>query len=215
MRTAYRRAHLAGSSAAECITFLGGIALVDLCLTFGGTPCLSLRCIISEICTDLANDLQACDDWDPRELLSDHAHMIPPPCFISDDVPVASAESLLMDSPVNIHGKADFYVDDISTICLDLDEHIEHCRHAVPFAIDLMDRPVESAEPLPHDDLLVAKKLLGEGRFSECEAFTGWLIDTRRMMVSLPFGKFSVWSQSIRTIFSRILHLVNGTWRNL
>ena len=41
-RTAYRRAHLAGHSAAECITVLGDIALVALRLTFGGTPCPSL-----------------------------------------------------------------------------------------------------------------------------------------------------------------------------
>ena len=141
-----------------------------------------------------------CDDWDPCELHSDHAHMIPPPCFISDDVPFASAKFLLMDVPVNIHGKADCYVDDISTICLDLDNNIERCRQAVPFAIDLMGRPVESAEPLPRDNLLAIKKLLGEGQLSECKVFTGWQIDTRRMMVSLPLGKFSVWSQSIQTI---------------
>ena len=199
-RTAYRRAHLAGHSAAECITVLGDIALVALRLTFGGSPCPSLWCTISEICTDLANDLMTCDDWDPRELHSDHAHMIPPPCFISDDVPFASAKSLLVDVPVNIHGKADCYVDDISTICLDLDDNIERCRQAVPFAIDLMGRPVESAEPLPRDNLLAIKKLLGEGQLSECKVFTGWQIDTRRMMVSLPLGKFKVWSQSIQTI---------------
>ena len=61
-RTAYRCAHLAGCSAAECITVLDDIALVALPLTFGGTPCPSLWCTISEICTDLANDLMACDN---------------------------------------------------------------------------------------------------------------------------------------------------------
>ena len=142
----------------------------------------------------------ACDDWDPRELHSDHAHMIPPPCFISDNVPFVSAKSLLVDVPVNIHGKADCYIDDISTICLDLDDNIKRCRHEVPFAIDLMGRPVESAEHLPRDDLFAIKKLLGEGQLAECKVFAGWLIDTRRMMVSLPLGKFSVWSQSIQTI---------------
>ena len=80
-----------------------------------------------------------------------------------------------MDVPANIHGKDDCYVDDISTICLNLDDNIEHCRCAVPFAIDLMGHPIDSAELLPHDYLLAAKKLLGEGQPVECKVFTGWL----------------------------------------
>ena len=69
-----------------------------------------------------------------------------------------------MDVPANIHGKNDCYVDDTSTICLDLDDNIEHCCRAVPFAVDLMGCPIDSAELLPHDDLLAVKKLLGEGQ---------------------------------------------------
>ena len=199
-RTAYRRAHLAGNSAAESITVLDGIALVALRLTFGGTPCPSLWCTISELCTDLANDLLACNAWDPRELRSSYAHLIPPPCFLADDVPFASAETLQVDVPVNIHGKADCYVDDIGSICLDLHDNIERCRQAVPLAIDLMGRPLDSSDSLPRDDLLAVKKLLGEGQLAECKTFTGWLIDTRRLLVSLPFGKFFVWSKSIQSI---------------
>ena len=199
-RTAYRRAHLAGSSAAECITILGDIALVALRLTFGGAPCPSLWCTISELCTDLANDILACDDWDPREIHSAHAHLIPPPCFLDDEVPFAPAEPLQVDVPVNIHGKADCYVDDIGSICLDLHDNVERCRQAVPLAIDLLGRPLDSTDSLPRDDLLAVKKLLGEGQLAECKTFTGWSIDTRRMLVSLPFGKFSVWSESIQSI---------------
>ena len=127
--------------------------------------------------------------------------MIPLPCFVSDDMPFVSAKSLLMNVPVDMHGKADCYVDYISAICLDLDNNIERCHHTVPFGIDFMACPVESAEHLPYDDLLAIKKLLGEGQLSECKVFTGWLIDTRRIMVSLPLGKFSVWSHSIQTVF--------------
>ena len=199
-RTAYRRAHLAGSSAAECITILGDIALVALRLTFGGTPCPSLWCTISELCTDLANDILACDDWDPREIQSAYAHMIPPPCFLDDDVPFAPAKPLQVDVPVSIHGKVDCYVDDIGSVCLDLRDNVERCRQAVPLAIDLLGRPIDSTDSLPRDDLVAVKKLLGEGQMAECKIFTGWLIDTRRMLVSLPFGKFSVWSESIQSI---------------
>ena len=201
-RTAYRRAHLAGSSATECITILDNIALVALRLTFGGTPCPSLWCTISELCTDLANDILACDDWDPREIHSAHAHLIPPPCFLDDEVPFAPAESLQVDVPVNIHGKADCYVDDIGSICLDLHDNVERCRQAVPLAIDLLGRPLDPTDSLPRDDLLAVKKLLGEGQLAECKTFTGWFINTRRMLVSLPFGKFSVWSQSIQSILN-------------
>ena len=130
-RTAYRRVHLAGSSAAECITILDDIALVALRLTFGGTPCPSLWCIISELCTDLANDLLACKDWDPLEIHSANAHLIPPPCYLDDEVPFAPAEPLQIDVPVALHGKADCYVDDIGSVCLDLKDNVERCRHAM------------------------------------------------------------------------------------
>ena len=40
---------------------------------------------------DLANDQLACGDWDPCELHSDHAHMIPFPFFMSDNVLFSSA----------------------------------------------------------------------------------------------------------------------------
>ena len=112
---------------------------------------------------DLANNLLACGNWDPYEIHSDHAHLIPSPCFLSDDIPFALVQPLLMDVPVNIHGKGDCYVDDICTIYLDLDDNIERCCHIVPFAIDLMGCTIESAEPLPCDNLLAVKKLLGEG----------------------------------------------------
>ena len=199
-RTAYRRVHLAGSSAAKCITILDDIALVALRLTFGGTPCPSLWCIISELCTDLANDLLACKDWDPLEIHSANAHLIPPPCYLDDEVPFAPAEPLQIDVPVALHGKADCYVDDIGSVCLDLNDNVERCRHAVPLAIDLLGRPIDATDSLPRDDLLAIKKLLGEGQLAERKTFTGWLVDTRRLQVSLPFGKFSVWSKSIQSI---------------
>mmetsp|Transcript_3574 Transcript_3574/g.5530 ORF Transcript_3574/g.5530 Transcript_3574/m.5530 type:complete len:144 (-) Transcript_3574:188-619(-) len=63
-----------------------------------------------------------------------------------------------------------------------------------------MGRPLDSSDSLPRDDLLAVIKLLGEGQLAECKTFTGWLIDTHCLLVSLPFGKFSVWSKSIQSI---------------
>ena len=63
----------------------------------------------------MCTDILACDDWDPREIHSAYAHLIPPSCFLDDEVPFAPAEPLQVDIPVNIHGKADCYVDDIGS----------------------------------------------------------------------------------------------------
>ena len=40
----------------------------------------------------------------------------------------------------------------------------------------------------------------GEVQPVECKVFTGCLINTCRVLVSLPFGNLSAWSQSIKTI---------------
>ena len=64
-KSAYRRIHLQASTAVKACTCIDGILLVALRMTFGGSPNPSLWSDVSEVVTDLANDLVQQSDWDP------------------------------------------------------------------------------------------------------------------------------------------------------
>jgi hypothetical protein len=62
---AYRRVAHSPAATAQTIATLDGIAYVSLRLTFGGSPNPPTWCAISEIVTDLANEIAWCSDWEP------------------------------------------------------------------------------------------------------------------------------------------------------
>jgi hypothetical protein len=64
-KSAYRQIHLQAPTAVKACTCIDGILLVALRLTFGGLPNPSLWSDVSEVVTDLANDLVRRSDWDP------------------------------------------------------------------------------------------------------------------------------------------------------
>ena len=64
-KSAYRRVHLKAKTAFKSCTCTAGMLLVVLRMTFGGAPNPSQWSDISEVITDLANDLVRRRDWDP------------------------------------------------------------------------------------------------------------------------------------------------------
>eukprot|EP00978_Attheya_sp_CCMP212_P016940 scaffold44783_cov43-Attheya_sp.AAC.3 len=88
-KVAYRRAHVSSEMAAQTITQMisAPIAFVALRLTFGGRACPSRWCDLAEPTIDLANDLLACQSWDPSELHSPIQSKVPAPVSLPDTVP--------------------------------------------------------------------------------------------------------------------------------
>ncbi len=75
-KSAYRRIHLQAPTAMKACTCINGILLVALRLTFGGSPNPSLWSDVSEVVTDLANDLVRRPDWDPTRHHSPHQPLL-------------------------------------------------------------------------------------------------------------------------------------------
>ena len=103
-KAACRRAHLAPSTAVKTITTLDGIALMSLRLTFGGRPCPSEWCNMSESAADLARALLQCSDWDPSELHSPQQKHLGRPKVEGDDVPFAPALDMIATLPSRQQG---------------------------------------------------------------------------------------------------------------
>ena len=69
----------------------------------------------------------------------------------------------------------------------------------------LTNRPhAGPAEPIQRRPILSWAKLLAEGTHAETQVVLGWLLDTRRLLVSLPPEKSQPWSAQVKlTIASR------------
>jgi hypothetical protein len=65
---AYRRIAHSASAAPQTIAVHDGMGYLALRLTFGGSPNPPTWCMVSEMVTDLANEICQCEEWDPIEL---------------------------------------------------------------------------------------------------------------------------------------------------
>ena len=197
LKAAYRRAHMHPDLAVKSITTVGSLGLVSLRLPFGGRPCPSEFCNISESLADIAAALLACPYWDPANLRSRLQPFVPEPVLLDDDIPFEQALPMVVAIEPNDYGITDAYIDDIPTFVPDLGDNRRRGSGATLLGIDAIERPVAEREPLPRDDLASRKKLTAEGGLAEQMTLLGWFVDTRRMLVSLPDDKFVAWTRSI------------------
>ena len=203
-KSAYRRQHLAGKAALHSTTqaeLNGSIfGLIALRLTFGGRVCPFDWCSISEPIVDLANALLSCKKWNPLDLHSPAQEMVPQPKYLPENIPLAQARSLLVNVPSSEHGRVDGYIDDLPTFGPDLSpNHRRRLAAATFLAIHITSREVSENEPIPRESVLALNKLAAEGGLAEVLVVLGWQYDTRRLLVSLPFHKYTAWKETITT----------------
>ena len=115
-KSAYRRRTISGSCAVQSITLFCGFALLIHYLLFDGAYCLSLWCVVSEIITDLGNNLLTYSKWNKTKLFSSHVSKLKAPTLLSANIPLVQA--LLTD--IKVHpcefGSINDFIDDIITI---------------------------------------------------------------------------------------------------
>jgi hypothetical protein len=137
-------------------------ALLSLRLTFGGSSCPNEFCLFSEMCTDLANDILHCKDWDPSKLCSPHSEKIPDPILQPDELEFTPAKSLDVSIPLDTWGRVDDFIDDGIVIVPDLLNRARALQ-ALLLAIHVVCQPLAPNEPIPRDDCLSLGKLAEEG----------------------------------------------------
>ena len=196
-KSAYRRLHNAASTAVGAMVVVGSRLLIALRLTFGGAPNPSRWSDLSEISCDLANDLSRHSGWDETVHFSPHAALLPrQPELEAPDVPFATAEPLSVPLPHDDAPKAEVYIDDLFNSYLLRD--IDRGSAILPFILFLLGRPTCPDDPIERDDVLSISKFLAEATPSEVKTILGWVVDTRRMLLSLPAHKVKGWITSIQ-----------------
>lgn len=199
-KSAYRRMHNAAATAVQAAIVVGGFLLIALRLTFGGKPNPSRWSDLSEMLCDLGNDiLRSPASWNPDTQFSPHLARLPidPVPYPFPTTPIHLAKKLAVAMPLDdFNPKAECFIDDKFVAFLERD--MSRGRGILPFLLDLIGRPVHSAEPVPRDELLSLKKSLAEATPAERQIILGWLVDTRKFLVELPQHKVKGWQREIR-----------------
>jgi hypothetical protein len=210
-KSAYRRVHLRLDTAVKSMTTIAGVSLLALRMTFGGAPNPALWSDISEVITDLANDLVRRPDWDPTALHSPHQGLLESDravdCdagLIQPDDGFSPAFEMSVPYPDDDEDvRFDCYLDDMFGAFLE--SRSPKSAAAVPLALHLVSRPaaVSGSESFPRDDFLAISKFLAEALPTESKTILGWIINTRAFTVSLPVDKHKAWSQSLSDLLGR------------
>jgi hypothetical protein len=198
---AYRRITSAPDTCAECIVVdEDGIAHIYLRLTFGGSPNPAIFCEVSEVATDLANEILLCPEWTPSIVSGPLQKYIGEPVRVPEDVPFGQAAPMAVDPDPQECGKVDVFVDDLISAFLDTAENIARVPAIIPLVLHLLGRPVADDEPIDRNEFLSITKLLAEGTPAEIQTVLGWLLDAHRLLVLLPKDKYDEWTRDIRKI---------------
>ena len=133
-------------------------------------------------------------EWEPIELASPHATMIPLPILLPSTIKFGKALPLDVMIPDDAMGWVDDYVDDIITVILHKGDNWNRGSGAALLAIHTICHPVDSDEPLPCDNVLCLSKLKEKGTVSEECIVLGWRINMQSFNIGLPVDKFKAWS---------------------
>jgi hypothetical protein len=199
-KAAYRRVNLHGDTAAKCSIMYEEFGLPSLRLTFGGSPCPNEFCIISELCTDLANDILHCPLWNPADIKSPHSDLLPDPITLDESIPYHQAKELDVEIPDDDWGRIDEFIADGISIVPDIGNNRKRAVAAMLLAIHTISRPLDTNEQIMREDCLSLGKFKEGGSLSEEPIILGWLINTRLLTIALPTIKFKYWLSDLKHI---------------
>jgi hypothetical protein len=209
---AYRRKNSSGRAAAQSLTIdaTGKYAHCHTRLTFGGAANPSIFSDVTEAATDLANDIAAMDDWDPSVCQSPLQSGVGTPIIRPPDEPFAVAAELSVAVELRPKGYHDVFLDDMLQLFLATPENLNRSPAIIPLVMHLLTRPVADDEPILREVILESKKLEAEGTPIELQRILGWMLDTRKLLLSLPSDKYIAWLREV-TAFIKARYI---SWSN-
>ena len=159
---AYRRFHYHHISALQSIAVAEGIGIAQQRLTFGGAACPAVCCPVTELIADLTNDILDNSAWSPDIIQSQDQHLVPQPLRLEDNINITAAlPTMLLPNP-KPNGTTDVFIDDLIVLFLDREEICKRAPSALPLAINILERPVNTNEIVPRSGLLALNKLEAE-----------------------------------------------------
>ena len=225
LKSAYRRMHIdspsAFASAVRVKLKQTWYILLSMRLPFGGSSCPREFCILSDLLADLINDLLSCKEWDETKIRSNYVTKIPAPVEMDQAIPFARSRELIVSLPIEDHGKSDVFIDDLISVAVDLNNNLKRLSAAPCTVIHAVAHEAESGSHVKRDNMIADDKNDAEGAPEESKICLGWLLDTRKLLVSLPFHKATAWSNQIenmmlqKSVSEKLLASVLGRLENI
>jgi hypothetical protein len=110
----------------------------------------------------------------------------------------------MVDPEAYKFGIADVFLDNIFSAVpqLDVDSPADRGAQAALLALNVLGQPLlpDGGEPLPQDEVLAIDKAITNGTPAEKLIVLGWMIDARRLLISLPNDKFIAWTANINDL---------------
>ena len=108
---------------------------------------------VSEMFTDLSNELVIIDEWDSDLLYHPIQPQVPSSIYLDDDIPLAPGRPMAVDIPTTAMGRGDCFIDDIIKGFLDFPCNIKRHASSALLSVFLSMRPLAGAggnlEPIP------------------------------------------------------------------
>jgi hypothetical protein len=104
---AYRRIQYDGISSLRCMMVFDNYAFLQLRLSFGGMGCPASWFPVSELITDLANELLSNSAWNPSTCQSPDQHLVPAPKYLPVGIPLEPALPTMLLPPARQLGSSD------------------------------------------------------------------------------------------------------------
>ena len=121
----------------------------------------------------------------------------PPPQRLSEDIPFGQAKQLSIELPSDVEAQGDIFLDDGIIVGIDTPMNTQRMKAAMPLAMEIMGRRSQKDEPIERPELIKRSKAIAEGALEEIKIVTGWELDSRRLLISLPSHKFIAWTSQI------------------
>jgi hypothetical protein len=137
------------------------LAIITLCLTFGGAPCPFEWGILLEAIYNLANKLLKCKDWDPDALHASVLKEISAQEYLEDDIPFVIGWELIMNIPIYYQGYADAYINNTAgfTVGLPGTRNADQLEAAIPLTIKVAAQTNNKNEPIPHKPMVCKRQV--------------------------------------------------------
>jgi hypothetical protein len=86
----------------------------------------------------MTNELIYDASWSPTDLQPGYDSFFPDPDRTLSDTPFEKAKPLAFNIPKNAVGAVDCYIDDLCSICVDINNNAEWCARSVSLAHDMV-----------------------------------------------------------------------------
>ena len=163
-RSAYRQCHLNVNTAIQTCTQLleEDLAIVVLCLPFGGPPGPYEWGVLPDSICDLSIAIMQDAGWDPTSLCATNGHIVPPPLIMDEYIPFSEEKDLVIDVLVDTRGIADVYIDDTIALQVDVEDsnNDKRIEQTTLLAIHCSAQEKHNDEPIQREEMAARAKNL-------------------------------------------------------